>query len=609
MRRNHLKLLLLLAFTVTNFVHAHFCAREMAEYFKHPSLTRTLNETVGSRQKLVLLSQFEDDRGIPYAVWLVEETFPFRPGWVSKRVYRHLTHGTAPQRGLEERPLSFRQFAELVKPHATMVETKERARRRWTDEIYDDLSEVTLRFGPDMVTHWIEKQKTHLIGTTLRLTHMPYAIGRDGNLASGGIAVRELYGDVEGYRDPFSPTFNADANWEKVLPPNINPLEHVLKINIRRTGYNYDPRYDPIGLDTEVGAYAVEETLDADLRDAGILEMWLNVTRASTKFSAYGRGFLKVGMRTLSYGDPYSQAVFQHHHGIKRQDHLMIPHLGTRVSDEGEISYANADWRVIGWTGQDLIDENQRILEGRHPRFPAEFSHQRRMSLFIPSRDYDTAVLGAFDPIFDLLNSTDENSFVGALSNLIYNIELLEREKDSQGKVIKLGPRLEKEFDAALLKSVRRRAVYIIDTFDFLVRGMKHFIIPPKTIPHWYVRALMARHLNNERLVVEKALLREEALNSLYAVGAHPRLDWTPDSEEPADPRTAKFEAALLRYFQAQAEVRGNEVYFHELKRTRAGVHLELTNLETVLTDNQLHSAIARVVALFRADAPAPEGK
>lgn len=566
----------------------------MADFFANPSQSRTLNNDTGAKGRRVLIASYPVGPYDTASVWLVEETYPFSKGYVSKRVYRSVTVAPKPEE-LPIRPMTSRKFAELVGPHALMVETKERARRRWTEEIYNALSQVTLRFGPDMVTHWIENESTHEIVSTLRLTHMPYEVNRRGVLVGAGPTVEPLYGPTNGFRDPFSADFDPDAPWGETLPPAYLPMEHVLGISLRRSGFDYNG-VSAAGIDKEVGAYAVEENLEESLRTASILEMWLQMTRDSTRFTSFGDAFLKIGVRTLTYGDPYSQSIFRSQHGIQRQDEIVIPKEGTEFTTSGELPFANANWRAIGWSGADLIKENQRILEGRHPRFSEALSTERRRSLFVPSRTYDFGVFGAFDAIFELFATKDENSFVAALSNLIFNLEVLEAEEGGAEKIKTLAPKLEQVIDQALLGSLRKKANYMIDSLAYFAKGMSTPVLPPKVIPAWLTRALLGKHLAR----AERAWSQELALNTMYELADVPWLDWNPDSQQPTDKRLEKFEAALLKFFLSAPVHRGFEIHYHKMRRARAFAHLALMDIEKEVTGAEIQAAIGRTMALLR---------
>lgn len=602
-----LNLIVALCLGLASAAQASFCATAMADFFLKPTDERILNGATHSFAKRVLIHKFAAPHQQIAYVWLVEETYPFMRGYVSKRVYREVTVENI-SKVTVPRPLTSRNFAELIEPHATMVETKERARRRWTEEIYTALSEVTLRFGPDMVTNWTENEYTHELVSTIRQTHMAYGVDSDGNLVGDGDIVNELYGPVTGFRDPYAKNFKPDAPWEATLPPQINPFQHVLKnLRVSRTGYAYGGKY-ALGLDTEVGAYAVEENAADDLHTAAILESWLQMTRDSTRFSQYGDAFLKLGMRTLTYGDPYSQSIFRTQHRIKPQTSLILPSPGNTVSPTGEIPFAGTKFRLIGWSGADLINENKRILNGEHPRFNTELSNDRRISLFVPSRDYDTGLMGAFDAIFELFETKDDNTFVGAVSNLVYNLEILEKEPDAPEKLAKLAPRLEAVFDIALLGSAHDRAVYAFDTFDFFLNGMKHFVLRPKTIPKWIVRALLSKHLpDTPKSMGDKLILGELALNALYSAATSDKLDWNPEFLQPPDERFQKLEGALQKFLAAVPEVVGHDVYFRRLRTERARTHVAIMDLQKTITESELHSVIARAIKLFLATQPGIE--
>jgi hypothetical protein len=570
----------------------------MAEYFANPSEFRTLNEDTQAKARRVLIASYPVGAYETASVWLVEETYPFSKGYVSKRVFRAVTVAPKPEKH-PIRPMTSRNFAELVGPHALMVETKERARRRWTEEIYSALSQVTLRFGPDMVTHWIENESTHEIVSTLRLTHMPYEVTRQGVLVGAGPTVEQLYGPTKGFRDPFSVDFDPDAPWGETLPPAYLPMEHVLGINLRRTGFAYDAP-NAVGLDTEVGAYAVEESLEDSLRTASVLEMWLQMTRDSTRFTSFGNAFLKIGMRTLTYGDPYSQSIFRSQHGIQRQDEIVVPKAGTEFTTSGELPFANANWRAIGWSGMDLRKENQRISEGRHPRFSEALSTERRRSLFVPSLSFDFAVFGAFDAIFELFETKDENAFVAALCNLIFNLEVLEAEPEGLEKIKTLAPRLEQVIDKALLGSLHKKSNYMIYSLAYFAKGMKNPVLPPKAIPGWLTRALVGKHLTR----AESGWSQELAFNTMYELADVPWLDWNPGSDQPTDDRLVKFEKALLKFLLSVPVHRVFEIHYHEMRRARAVAHIALMEVEGVVTEPQIQSAIGRTIALLRTLSP-----
>ena len=585
-----LKLCLLLALCAPR-ASASFCATALAAYFDGAERV-SLNEDTGAFKRKVLHGVFEAGRRTRYSS-LVEETYPFLPGIVSKRLYR-LVHTYHPE-DRAVRPLTYREFESLVAPHGALVEQKERARRDWGEEIFTGLAEVPLRFGPDITMNWLEEEDSHRILTTLRLVQLPYESPEEGVVTAQGQIVEDLYGTASGFRDPYAKNFDPDAKWEAVAPPLVLPFQHLLKLNVIRNQSH--------GLDFEVGGYAAEEGESGDLRSAGVLEMWLQMSRAFQRHMWAGRKFMRSGVRLLSYNDARSQILYRMLHRIENRDADVTPARGSKMLPDGQIPFADNLWRIRGWSGASILAENQRIISGKHARFSDSDSSARRKKVFISThREFDAGVWGDFDTILELLQSPDDAAFRAAACNLIYNLQYLEQEPGAEAKLLEIGKKIQATYDSLMTSSVRHRLLFLLDSFEFFATGAKFPILPPTAIPRWIGQALVGKHFNrtDPSQDFERVWLQELALNALYSISIRTRLEWPIVTDEPPSEALAKFEASLLTFLRTEMTWGDDGVLkTGERKRAQDSAQLALFEVDDLPLERVL-SSLARVVRQFQ---------
>lgn len=594
-------LLILLSLLDSTPAHARsHCMDGLANFFlTHSSYDAPLNPISRSRRRKVYLGGFVDASDSYRRVWLVEETSPFAPGYVSKKMFRYVD-GSPPAFKIQVPvPMTFQSGFQLVQPLTEFVDENERSRRRWGTATFEAVAEVGPRYFPDSVYFWIEQENDHDVVAAARLIHAPYPFFAPSRPKFIG-PTADLYGAFTTPRDPYALNFDPDASIVNVAPPSNVPVEHILGVKLQRGAGRR--------VFSEAGCYSVDKFIGNNLQALAVHEMSLQITREIHRFSWMGYDFMNGASQIVTWADPQSLEIYSHWQGAQPLfDYMVVgPH---QVDEQGRIVFDNRPWRLIKWDARDLLRENVLILDQQHVKFDSQQSRDRRIALFDPtSGSLDGGMQGAIDVIIKLLESKEPAVFTAALSNLAETIDNLAAVEEGRERLKSFRELLETHYARILdeASGQGQRAV-------LLIRYLRTFYTSPRAI---------AFSPEAVRKILVKALLKSsdaelvEALNVLFDIAFVPNLHWPSAPLRPATERmrNCPLEESLREYLWSDPTVLSTyQIDMSPVDIAKSAVVGALIAQEGHITEVDLELAIARAISpngvsrpMMRLETPAP---
>ncbi len=539
------------------------CADALATYFARPTDSRALNHRTGALEQRMLTGSFRDAQGKEWFEWLILETFPFKPGYVTRKFYRAVTEDASLTPAGD---LTQQQRWDLVRPHVHFAKGKYGLRRDWTAVMLQDLDVIGEAYVIDSVYVWVEEQTTHDIVGTIRIINAPE-----------GILVREMYGVSDVTRDPLEQTpdgirCRVQTPETRFAAPRYLPEEFLMGIVLNR-----EPGANLAG---EVGCLAVEETLPEPFRTEVEHELWLHLSR---EFHRYHWVTEKVRYHT--YADRRSLPLYRGWHGlVPCNEYTLNP--GT-ICRNGRIFAEERWWTPMMITPTSLEAHNRRIFRGEHRMFEPAAVRARRPDTFRVERNFfDGAFLGDFEALFAVADSANSWERAAALGNIITNVEHLLRLPGGRDTLRAQAPAIEAGV-ARLVRSPERsvamRSGFLVD-FLLLSAHAEYFDAPRLR------RLLLETLLNPDGWIVD------ENLPNLYNAVNPRHVPW-PRATRSVPPALAGLARQMREFLQAEARVVGQDIYFDRIARARAGVFLALLDERPNLDLDTLHEIVAHALS------------
>lgn len=544
-----------------------YCAKAVADFFGLPDHGLS---TVQYRY----LGSFKDVNGAEFHEYWVLQTFPFKPGFVTKKFFRHIT-----QRKLAASPaIDLPDHWSLVHPFVFFAIDKYGPRRGWPPETVAFYEAVGRAYDIDSTYVWVENVVTHEIVGTLRTITSPYAVDPQGAIVADGPLVRALYGVVGEFRQPLVRTpqgiqCRALSPEERRFPPAYIPQEFLLQIQF--------PRRDLIGMVGEVGCFAAEHSLEPIFRNETIHELWMQHSRAFHENSS------PLSTRFYTAADRLTVPVFAQWHGLTACTDF-TPEPGV-VCQDGKVLAEDRLWTPMQITHESLADHNHKIAKGEHRAFDATSALARRSEVFTGGPPaFDGVYLGDFSAIFTILQTTSDRWLAASASGQFvlqfeYLLELpkgVQRLKEQSASILEGLTKLFHSSDP----TISSRGAFLIN-FILLKRNAAFFPVQPQLLP-----------LLGKVLLSEDLFAQDSSLNELYEITNPEHIPW-PTPKGPLAQQFAEMRKKFRNFLTTPPEIHGDLIDFSRVNRFKIELQVALIHRRSELTPELLIEIIAHALA------------
>ncbi len=311
---------------------------------------------------------------------LVVEEYPLEGSVVTRVVRREVrkgppTPGLSGNNGSGKVSNSF--YNELRKWHLDLAKSvvnltvdKYEKRRNWGPEFRKKLTNMAEEYLNDSVYVVITDKATNTVVGGKRYILAPYGF-KNGQLVADGMLVEKHYGPVAGFREPGAKIDPNDQSLPK--PPKTLPEADYLGIDLPRGSVlpEGETRGIKTGMQVEIGALVVEETLPKDLRG----KIWADLHLQDLRMAFDGKDDLVnyKGISFHAYADPVSRKMYLNDlnwgwellNGYHMGGHQMT---FLRDKDAPEIEKEGTKWVPIIFHPERMEDYHNRFVRGTLPR-------------------------------------------------------------------------------------------------------------------------------------------------------------------------------------------------------------------------------------------------